>query len=45
MTSSEDGRKIKTNFTIPAQIGVLQGDTFDETQTTFDSGTTTFDAG
>jgi len=45
MTSSEDGRKIKTNFTIPAQIGVLQGDTFDETQTTFDSGTTTFDVG
>jgi len=45
MTSSEDGRKIKTNFTIPAQIGVLQGDTFDETQTTFDNTNITMDAG
>ena len=45
MTSNEDGRKIRTNFTIPAQIGALQGDTFDETQTTFDSGTTKFDVG
>jgi len=45
MTSSEDGRKIKTNFTIPAQIGALQGDTFDETQTKFDSGNVKFDVG
>ena len=45
MTSNEDGRKIRTNFTIPAQIGAIQGDTFDETQTTFDSGTTKFDVG
>ena len=45
MTSSADGRKLKTNFTIPAQIGELQGDTFDETNTTFDSGNTKFDVG
>ena len=45
MTSDVNGRKIRTNFTIPAQIGELQGDTFDETQTTFDSGTTKFDVG
>ena len=45
MTSSEEGRKIKTNFTIPAQIGALQGDTFDETQTKFDSGNVKFDVG
>ena len=45
MTSDVNGRKIKTNFTIPAQIGAIQGDTFDETQTTFDSGTTKFDVG
>ena len=45
MTSSEDGRKIKTNFTIPAQIGALHGDTFDETQTKFDSGNVKFDVG
>ena len=45
MTSDVNGRKIRTNFTIPAQIGAIQGDTFDETQTTFDSGTTKFDVG
>ena len=45
MTSDVNGRKIKTNFTIPVQIGEVQGDTFDETQTTFDSGTTKFDVG
>ena len=45
MTSDVNGRKIRTNFTIPAQIGELQGDTFDETQTKFDSGNVKFDVG
>ena len=45
MTSDVNGRKKKTNFTIPAQIGELQGDTFDETQTKFDSGNVKFDVG
>ena len=45
MTSDVNGRKIRTNFTIPAQIGALQGDTFDETQTKFDSGNVKFDVG
>ena len=45
MTSDVNGRKIRTNFTIPAQIGEIQGDTFDETQTKFDSGNVKFDVG
>ena len=43
MTSNEDGRKLKTNFTIPAIIGEVDGNTFDETTTMFDSTTTKFD--
>ena len=43
MTSNEDGRKLKTNFTIPAIIGEVDGDSFDETTTMFDSTTTKFD--
>ena len=43
MTSSSAGQKIKTKFTIPAAIGEIDGDTFDETQTMFDSSTTKFD--
>jgi hypothetical protein len=45
MTSDVNGRKIRTNFTIPAQIGEIQGDTFDETYTKFDSGNVKFDVG
>ena len=45
MTSSADGRKLKTNFTIPAQIGDISGDTFDETTTTFDNTNLTMDQG
>ena len=30
MTSNEDGQKLKTNFTIPAIIGEVDGDSFDE---------------
>ena len=45
MTSDENGRKIRTNFTIPAQIGELTGNSFDETQTKFDSGNVKFDVG
>ena len=43
MTSSSAGQKLKTNFTIPAIIGEVDGDTFDETTTMFDSTSTTFD--
>ncbi len=43
MTSDVNGRKIKTNFTIPAIIGEVDGDSFDETTTMFDSTTTKFD--
>ena len=43
MTSNSAGQKIKTNFTIPAMIGEVDGDTFDETTTMFDSTTTKFD--
>ena len=43
MTSSSIGQQLKTNFTIPASIGEVDGDTFDETTTMFDSTTTTFD--
>ena len=45
MTSSADGRKLKTNFTIPAQIGDISGNTFDETTTTFDNTNITMDVG
>jgi len=45
MTSSAEGRKLKTNFTIPAQIGDISGDTFDETTTTFDNTNLTMDQG
>ena len=43
LTSSSAGQKIKTNFTLPAIIGEVDGDTFDETTTMFDSTSTTFD--
>ena len=43
MTSDVNGRKIRTNFTIPAIIGEVDGDSFDETTTMFDSTTTKFD--
>ena len=43
MTSNSAGQKLKTNFTIPAMIGEVDGDTFDETTTMFDSTTTKFD--
>ena len=45
MTSSAEGRKLKTNFTIPAQIGDVSGNTFDETTTTFDNTNITMDVG
>ena len=45
MTSSADGRKLKTNFTIPAQVGDISSDTFDETTTTFDNTNLTMDQG
>src|SRR6056300_664746 len=45
MTSSAEGRKLKTNFTIPAQIGDISQDTMDETTTTFDNTNITMDAG
>ncbi len=43
MPSSSAGQKIKTKFTIPAAIGEVDGDTFDETTTMFDSTSTKFD--
>ena len=43
MTSDPKGQKLKTNFTIPAIIGEVDGDSFDENQTFFDSTTTKFD--
>ena len=43
MTSSSAGQKLKTNFTIPAAIGEVDGDSFDETTTMFDSTSITFD--
>ena len=42
-TSDPVGQKLKTNFTIPAIIGEVDGDSFDENQTFFDSTTTKFD--
>ena len=43
MTSSSIGQQLKTNFTIPAIIGEVDGDSFDETTTMFDSTSTKFD--
>ncbi len=43
LTSNEAGRKMKTNFTIPAQIGDYSANTMDETYTTFDSDSVTMD--
>ena len=43
MTSDPVGQKLKTNFTIPAIIGEVDGDSFDENQTFFDSTTKKFD--
>ena len=43
LTSNEAGRKMKTNFTIPAQYGDYSGNTMDETYTTFDSNSVTMD--
>ena len=43
MTSDPVGQKLKTNFTIPAIIGEVDGDSFDENQTFFVSTTTKFD--
>jgi len=37
--------KLKTNYAIPSEIGLLQEDTFDENQTFFDATDVTFDAG
>ena len=45
MTSSAEGRKLKTNFTIPAQIGDVSQNTMDETTTTFDNTNVTMDVG
>jgi hypothetical protein len=45
MTSSAEGRKLKTNFTIPAQIGDVSQNTMDETTTTFDNTNITMDVG
>ena len=43
MTSNSVGQKLKTNFTIPAAIGEVDGDSFDETTTMFDSTSISFD--
>jgi len=45
MTSNEDGRKLKTNFTIPSDVTriIFGANSFDETQTTFDSTSVKFD--
>ena len=45
MTSNEDGRKLKTNFTIPTEVTriIFGANSFDETPTTFDSSSVTFD--
>jgi hypothetical protein len=45
MTSSEDGRKLKTNFTIPAQVGEINQNSMDETITSMDSTNVSMDAG
>ena len=45
MTSNEDGRKLKTNFTILSDVTriIFGANSFDETQTTFDSTSVKFD--
>ena len=43
ITSDVEGRKLKTNFTIPAQYGDYSQNTMDETYTTFDSTNITMD--
>ena len=45
MTSNEDGRKIKTNFTIPTEVKriIFGANSFDEDATTFDSSSIKFD--
>ena len=45
VTSSAEGRKLKTNFTIPAQIGDISQNTFDENTVTFDNTNITMDVG
>ena len=36
--------KLKTNFTIPAEVWQISNDSFDETRETFDDTTIKFDA-
>ena len=45
MTSNEDGRKLKTNFTIPSEVRriIFGANSFDEDATTFDSTSIKFD--
>ena len=45
MTSNEDGRKLKTNFTIPSEVRriIFGANSFDEDATTFDSSSVKFD--
>ena len=45
MTSNEDGRKLKTNFTIPSEVRriIFNANSFDEDATTFDSTSVKFD--
>ena len=45
MTSDEDGRKLKTNFTIPSEVRriIFGANSFDEDATTFDSTSVKFD--
>ena len=45
MTSNEDGRKLKTNFTIPSEVKriIFGANSFDEDATTFDSTSIKFD--
>ena len=45
MTSNEDGRKLKTNFTIPSEVRriIFGANSFDEDATTFDSTSVKFD--
>ncbi len=42
--STELGRFIKTKLTMPAEVGLIQNDSFDEIKETFDDITITFDA-
>ena len=45
MTSNEEGRKLKTNFTIPSEVRrvIFGANSFDEDATTFDSTSIKFD--